>query len=638
MWKLASSGVRAHRGAFAGTAVVLAVAAAVLAVTGVLLESGLRTQAAGDLASGGLLVSLASSYAGTLLVVVVMVVAATVSLALRSRRREFALLRAVGATPAQVRRAVTLEVGVVSLVAAPVGALAGLVGARLLDPLLVRAGMVAPDFTSALSPLPVLAAVALIAVTAVPVGRLGAREAARTAPTAALRLSAVEDREVGRGRRVTALVMTLGGLGTAFSSLWIPGTLGGATASLSAFLLIGAVALAGPVVVGWIFDRLARMRPGGRPATVLAVRNVRGFSRRLTTVVVPLALVVAAATVQTSVNRAVTTAAQQQFVAAVTADLVVTPAADAAPDDVAPDLAAPDLAAQVAAVPGVAAAVPLATVPGQVRTDSEGGALAWEATALRVVPAGTTALDPGVVRGSLADVGTADTVAVSTDTAFQTGAGVGGTLTLRLGEDVVDATVVAVYSRGLGVAGLIVGPATATAHGLPVVTDTLLVDVAPGADLAGTAAAITALGATAADPGTHVAAAMRSAGGENDVGTALLLLLLAVVAVGAASTLAMTTVARREELALLHRTGTTRRQLMAMTTVEATITGVTAWVVGTVAVVPAVVGVSAGLLGGPPVVDVAAYAVVSAGVVLFALVATALAARPTTRVATAVAS
>src|SRR5690606_25466797 len=124
------------------------------------------------------------------------------------------------------------------------------------------------------------------------------------------------------------------------------------------------------------------------------------------------------------------------------------------------------------------------------------------------------------------------------------------------------------------------GPATAQAHGLPVVADTLLVDFLPGAAVTDVATAITALGATATDPETHIATAMRSAGGENDISVALLLMLLGVVAVGAASTLAMTTVARRDEPALLHRTGTTRRQLMAMTTVEAAVTGVTAWALG----------------------------------------------------------
>src|SRR5690606_32933309 len=134
-----------------------------------------------------------------------------------------------------------------------------------------------PDFTSSLSPLPVLVAVALIMITAVPVGRLGAREAARTAPTAALQQSAVEDREVGPARRITALALALGGVATASSSLWIPGTLGSASASLSAFLLVGAAALAGPVLVGWIFDRVARAHPStGHPAAMLAVRNVRG--------------------------------------------------------------------------------------------------------------------------------------------------------------------------------------------------------------------------------------------------------------------------------------------------------------------------------------------------------------------------
>ena len=626
MWKLASSGVRAHRGAFAGTAVVLAVASAVLAVTGVLFESGLRLQSGADPESGALLVSLASSYAGTLIVVVVMVVAATVSLALRSRRREFALLRAVGATPAQVRRTVTLEVGVVSLVSAPLGALAGLFGARLLDPVLVRSGMVAPDFTSALSPLPVLIAVALIAVTAIPVGRLGAREAARTAPTAALQQSAVEDRQVGVVRRVIALVLTLGGIAMAFSSLWIPGPMGAATASMSAFMLVGAAALAGPVLVGWIFDRLARVGPStGHPAAMLAVRNVRGFSRRLTTVVVPLALVVAAATIQTSVNRALVTGMQQELTAAITTDLVVTPEQGATPE----------LPAQVAAVPGTEAAVPLALLPAEVRGEDD-GAVTWEATGLRVLPGDTGALDPDVVEGTLADIEAPDTVAVSTDTARQAGAGLGETVTLRLGEDVVDVTVVAVFTRGLGVAGFITGPATAEAHGLPVVTDTVLVDLSPGADRADVVAEIAALGATATDVETYVSTSSRSGGDGNEVGNALLMLLLAVVAVGAASTLAMTTMARRDELALLHRTGTTRRQLMAMTTVEAAVTGVTAAVVGTVAVVPAIFGASAGILDGLPVVDLPAYGVVSAAVVVFALVATALAARRTTQVATSV--
>lgn len=85
---------------------------------------------------------------------------------------------------------------------------------------------------------------------------------------------------------------------------------------------------------------------------------------------------------------------------------------------------------------------------------------------------------------------------------------------------------------------------------------------------------------------------------------------------------------------LLHRTGATRRQLLTMTAVEALLAGATAIGVGTFAVAPAVLGVSYGLLGVRlPVMDVRAYAVSAAGVVLLALVATALAARRATRTA-----
>lgn len=634
MWQIARSGVRAHRGAYVGTAAVLAVAAALVAVTGVLLESGIRTQASGDALSGSMLVALSSSYAGTALLVVVMVVASTVSLALRSRRREFALLRAVGTTPSQVRAAVTAEVVLVAAASAPLGAVGGLLGARLLDPLLVRGGIVDQGFRSPLSPWPVLAAVLLVVATAVPVGRLAARESARMAPTDALRTSAVEPRALGRGRRLSAVVLAAVGLASAFSPLFVPGALGSATAAVSAFFLVGAGALAGPLVVGWVFDRLARVRAGAAPT--LAVANLRGFSRRLTTVVVPLALVVAAATAQTSVNAALATAGGEQLTAALGADLVVTGG---------PAPLAPDAVAQVAADPGVAQAAPLGAVPAQVRSGGEdttfAGSLEWEATALQVVTPEAAAaglVDPGVEQGSLAALAEPGTIAISTDAAMETGARLDGTVLLRLGDREVEARVVAVYSRGLGLGGYLTGPATPASHGVDPAVTAVLVDVAPGADAAQVAARLAGLApaATVGDVAGYVAAATASGAGETQLSTALLLLLLGVVAVGAVSTLALTTASRRDELALLHRTGTTRRQLTAMTTVESVVTAATAWVLGTVAVIPAVVGVSAGLLGARLVVDLVTYGLVSAGVVVLAVAATAVASRRTTRVATAV--
>ncbi|MBO1752052.1 ABC transporter permease [Actinotalea sp. BY-33] len=640
MWSLATSAARAHRGAFAGTAIVLALAAALVAVTGVMFESGLRAPATSprDALGGDMLVAVASSFSGFALVVVMIVVAATVSLALRGRRRELALLRAVGATPHQVRLLVTLELVVVTLVAAPVGAVLGLLGARLLDPLLIDSGVVAPDFVSTLSPWPVLGALLLVLLTAVPTGLIAAREAARTEPTSALRESAVEQSEVGPARRWGALAMAAAGLATAFSPMVVPGTVGSAVAAVSAFLLVGAAAMAGPVLVGWIFDRLAHLGgPLGRPAPMLAVRNVRGFSRRLTTVVVPLALIVTVATVQTSVDRAVTTAAGEQLEAALAVDLVGTADHPLDADDLD----------RLAAVPGIATVEPLTDVPAQVMIDTDedlawAEGLIWESTMLRLVPAvgatgqdaGTRSapFDPGVVEGTLADLAAPGTVAISTDAAFEVGARLGGSLALRFGEEVVEARVVALYSRGLGVGDYLIGTGTAAAQGLDGRPGTVLVGIEPGADPHEVSAALEGMGVTSTDVPGYVDEAIGAGAADRRLSAALLLVLMVVVALGAATTLALTTASRREELGLLHRTGTTRRQLMAMTTIEALVTGLTAWGLGTLAVIPAVVGVSAGLLGARvPVVDVPIYAMASAGVVVLAVLAVGLASRQATR-------
>ena len=136
-WRLAVPAVRAHRVDLAGTALVLAAAGAVVSLTGVLMESGLR----GD---GGMLSALASSFAGTALVVVLIVVTSTVGLVMRQRRGELALMRTIGATASQVRGLVSTEVLLVSLVAVPFGAVPGLWLASTLTPMLDAAGMVGP--------------------------------------------------------------------------------------------------------------------------------------------------------------------------------------------------------------------------------------------------------------------------------------------------------------------------------------------------------------------------------------------------------------------------------------------------------------------------------------------------------------
>jgi putative ABC transport system permease protein len=70
------------------------------------------------------------------------------------------------------------------------------------------------------------------------------------------------------------------------------------------------------------------------------------------------------------------------------------------------------------------------------------------------------------------------------------------------------------------------------------------------------------------------------------------LLLLIFVGIAAADALVLSTTGRRDELTLLHRTGSTRTQLLRMAALEALVTALLAWVIGTVSVVPAVLAVT----------------------------------------------
>ncbi|WP_104108297.1 ABC transporter permease [Nocardioides sp. 616] len=599
MWSLARSGTRGHLAAMTGTFVVLALAGALISGTGVLFESGLRSS--GDAAEGGLLVALASSFAGTLLTLVVLVVSSTVSLALRQRQRDFALLRAVGATRSQVRRLVGLEVVLVGLVAVPTGAIPGLFAARLLTPALVDAQMVPAGFTMTRSPLPVLAALVFLLPVALLAARLATRETLRIPPTTAVRQSVVEPAGIGPVRRISALALAVCGLVAAFSPLVVPGTIGSAAAATSAFLLVAAAALAGPLLVAWVLGATHRV-PGG-PATTLALANTRGFSRRLTTAVVPLALVLAVGTVQTTVDDTVAEAATRQLADGLRADLVV----------ISPGLDDSRLAA-LAAVPGVDSLTPLGTVSAQVQVDDELGgveALSWESGPVRTLPGGGVAglLDLDVVEGDLSELDRPDTVAISRDAAMDTGKGLGDTILVRWAPGVESPTeVVAVHDRGLGFGGFLTGQATPAAHGVDAPPDTVLLGTSDDRADGEAAQAVAGLGLTVTDEASYVAAASAGDDAGRALSTAMLLALLLFVGIAAANTLVLTTAGRRSELTLLRRTGATGAQLVAMAGVEALVAGVAAWVIAVAAVVPSVLGVSFGLLGpSVPPIDLATF-------------------------------
>jgi putative ABC transport system permease protein len=600
MWSSAVSAVRVHRASLAGSALVVVLAAALLTATGAWVEAGARLSGSAGAASdpaASMLLAVASSFAGTAVLIALLVVASTFAGALRPRSREFALLRAVGATTAQIRSSITAEVLLVFLVAAPLGTVPGLLLAPRLTGVLQAGGVVPEGFAMTLSPWPVVAALVLLVPTALVAARVAARESARLSPATALQRAAVERSGLSRGRRLAAGVLAGAGLAAAAVPFALPGS---AAATTSAFLLVTAAALAGPVLVGGAARRGLAL--GGRGAvTTLALANARGFSRRLTGAIVPLALLLALGTVQSGVNAGLVEAAGRQVRDGITADLVVT------------DAAGPDDAARVAALPGVAGAAVTSLVPAQVMTDEPDedlpflDGLSWEATTLRTAPADAGLLDPDVRSGDLADLQAAGTIALSREAAVTGSARLGEPVLVRIAGAEQQLTVVALYERGLGLGDYLVGEhvaAEAARAGATPAGTALLVrlddpDAAPAVR-----DAIVAAGSEVADAAGYAASVQAAAAGEQGLSTWLLLALLAFVAVGAANTLVLLVRSRGPELALLRRTGATRRQLLAMVAVESGLATLTALVVGLACVLPALVGVGQGLLGTPlPVLD-----------------------------------
>jgi putative ABC transport system permease protein len=107
--------------------------------------SMIDTAAGADPVSADSLTTTAAVAGGWCLVIVVFAVTSTLSLAVRQREEQTALLRRIGATGPQLRRMIVGEAAAVALVAATVAVPAGLVLGRVLLALMQDTGQVAAD-------------------------------------------------------------------------------------------------------------------------------------------------------------------------------------------------------------------------------------------------------------------------------------------------------------------------------------------------------------------------------------------------------------------------------------------------------------------------------------------------------------
>jgi len=125
------------------------------------------------------MIPVTAAFGGLAMFIAIFVVAGTLGLSIQQREREIALLRAVAATPGQIRRMIAWEAAIVALIGSAAGIWPGIVLGRALAQGLTRHGIVPPNFTLNYDWLPAAAAIvggvaaALLAVLAA--GRRAAR-------------------------------------------------------------------------------------------------------------------------------------------------------------------------------------------------------------------------------------------------------------------------------------------------------------------------------------------------------------------------------------------------------------------------------------------------------------------------------
>ncbi|WP_024285582.1 ABC transporter permease [Cellulomonas sp. KRMCY2] len=524
---------------------------------------------------------IAGSLSGVSLLVVGFIVAGALGVSFSAQRRDFALMRAVGATPRQIRTVAATQATAVALVAMVPGVALGYLLAEQLRALLVTSGLLPATLPLSFGPLPAVATVLLLVGVVQVAARSAASRTSRLPATEAVAESRSEPRAPSRSRALTGVLLIVGSTATAVTPLLSRTQVGAAGTALAGMLAAIGLALLGPLLISRITRILGRRLPARASASSwLAVANSHAYALRAGAAVSTLALLV--------VFTLTYTFTQTTVLAATTSDLRDGTTAQATLS--APDLGGlpDDALASVRAVPGVEAAAPVGTTTVLWPSSLMGEEEVEPASALILTPDASAVLDLGVRSGSLADL-TGATVAVDTESARSKKTSLGATVNLVLGDGArVAARVVAVYTRGLAFGPVVLSRDLAAGH-------TAVLDQSALIRTDGTPAAAHALAAFA---GSQPGLVVDVAGGESASGAdaapaglggvpkelwinvAVLGVLLAYLLLGVANKLVASTLQRRNEIATLQLAGATPRQVRMMMRREAALASVVAVVTG----------------------------------------------------------
>ncbi|OIJ96925.1 ABC transporter permease [Streptomyces sp. MUSC 14] len=561
------------------------------------------------------LVSMGGAMGGTSLLVAVIVVVGTFGLTVQQRHRELALLRAIAATPGQIRALLGREALIVGAAAGVVGALLGLPLGGVLYAGFVALGAVPATLERTVSVFPLLAALAATLLGAWAAARIASRRIIRIRPTEALAEARTEPSRPAWGRIAAGLLLLAGAavLVVVLTSLRTEPASTPVT-FLAVVVLSTSVALLGPLLVRaaalLLAGPLRLAGHGGR----LATANLRGNAVRSASVVTPLTLLVGMTCTVLFVQSTLGDAVRAQVRDGVRADWVVAAQGPGVPHEAAQRLRAGH-----------------DTVTEVVRTTVRIGLDKYPAQG--VTPAGLTCTwDPDVTAGSLDRLGPG-TVAVSRLAADQHHLAPGSTLKLTLGDGTpATLTVAAVYARGLGFGDLTLAHDLLARHvDNPLASSVLVSTARTQTQLAATLREFPDLKILSPVDADALQADRQQTNAE--VNYLAMGLVLAFTAIAVVNTLAMSMAERVREFALLRLAGATRRQVLRMLRTEVLALLLLATSLGSGIALAVLTAFSVGMTGrGAPTVTPLLYVAVVAVAGLLALVGSAVPGRAALRV------
>jgi putative ABC transport system permease protein len=522
------------------------------------------------------LIPLAAASGGIMVMVAVFIVASTLALSVQLRRRQIALLRAIGATPGQLRRLVLSEAVLLAVPAAGLGLLpAAALGRRLLAALAGH-GLAAERLVYHQGLIPAASGAAIAVLTGAAAALVAAREAIRTRPVEALAGDGAAPPRMSRPRLALGLVALAGAAALALvTALAFDGPVAASTAAPSALLWGLSLALLAPALTRpllWL---------AGSAAAVLAPRaghvamiTLRSRAARTAAVITPVMLATGLTSALLYLQTSQQAATGHAYARELSADLVAS----------APAGLPLSATAGLRRMPGVVAASPVVTSEGFFdlpRGSDPRDAEAIPLEGLDGAAASQVTRYP-VTAGRLSRLH-GDTIAIPAADR-ERGRDLGDTVSLRFGDNAVRRlTVVAVFTAPRGYPLLLLPAGLLAAHTATGLAGQVLVRTDGRADRAALQQALRAVAPGARVTGRTATLAAFSAQQQTGAWVTYLLVaaVLAYTTVALINATAAAAAGRRRPLRLLRLAGASRGQVARAMTVDAVLVSGTGVALGT---------------------------------------------------------